>query len=146
MNDDKKNALAEIKKLFGDADEGFEEGMIGELKTNPPEDPDFPYLITFTAVVKDALDIASAGLLTWIFSAFFAFILWMWWSGKIGLAQRMLLKWGVKRAVAFIGADAVPVLGVLPFATLFVVIAHNKEKKIVQLLLASLEKVKKAGL
>ncbi len=143
--------MTEIKTLFEEElEEVFDDEYLDELKINPPEEPHFPYLILMAAISKDILDgFLTATLVgtffSWFFSLFLGLIIFMWLLGKLGIARKMLLRWGIKRAGLTIVIESIPFLAIIPTATIFVVLAHNREKKIVQLFFLALRKLQKGG-
>ncbi|MCP6720115.1 MAG: hypothetical protein KJI72_02185 [Patescibacteria group bacterium] len=149
---DKGRVITEIKTLFEkEAGEVFDDEYLDEIKTNPPEEPHFPYLILMAAISKDVIDgLLTATLLgaffSWFFSLFLGLIIFMWLMGKLGIARKMLLRWGIKRAGLTIIIESIPFLAVIPTATIFVVLAHNRERKIIQLFFLALEKLQKGGI
>ena len=144
--------VTEIKTLFEEKiGETFDDEYLDEIKINPPEEPHFPYLILMAAISKDILDgILAATLVGAFFSWFFAlllgFIIFMWLMGKLGIGRKMLLRWAIKKAGITIVIESIPFLAIVPTATIFVVLAHYKEREIVQLFFLALEKIQKGGL
>ena len=149
---------------------------LGKLSAHKPDYPPFPILIVLMAIMKDVADIFLNGIsdlsgltvvglivtffLRAILTAFtfiVATILFIWVLGKINRLQKIgfgVTKFFVRRYVKkriALGATGVLfewILPLIPFSTLFVLLAHYDENKYVKFILAILEqigKAKKAG-
>lgn len=150
--------------------------VLGQMTAHKPDYPPFPILIVLMAVMKDAADIllnavgdlsglTMIGLIVTFslrailtaFTFIVATILFIWVLGKINKMQRMgfgatkfFIKRYVKKRIA-LGATGLMIewiLPLIPFSTLFVLLAHYDENKYVKFILAILEqigKAKKAG-
>lgn len=113
----------------------FTQEDIEEAKAKSPSLPSFPILMLFAAMTKDALDLLSVGLLGWLFSLFFAIIVWFWLFGKLNFVKKFLLR----RLVFNVIIGMIPGLNFLPETTIFVILGHYKETKVVKILFRTLE-------
>lgn len=113
----------------------FTEEDIEEAKVRLLSSPSFPILMLFAAIMKDVLDLLSVGLLGWLFSLFFAGIVWFWLFGKLGFMKKFLLR----RLVFTTIIGMIPGLNFLPETTIFVILGHYKEIKVVKTLFKILE-------
>ncbi|TSC86998.1 MAG: hypothetical protein G01um10148_103 [Parcubacteria group bacterium Gr01-1014_8] len=119
---------------------------VAELSVmDPQEEPDFPFVIVATAVLKDLLDGLDLSIifiiLTTVLSVLLTIILFLWVVGKLGGGwwKRQLIRWLWTRYVATILLEFIPFLKMVPAATIFVLMAHHHEKKSVKLFNAALE-------
>lgn len=160
-----------VKELFKKSGLEFTESDIPKLKVHKPDRPPFPILILSLALTKDAFDIAllltDAATITGIGAILMAFgrafamgtmfivglILFLWIMNKInrmmrsGLAvTKFFIRSYVKKRIAqgavFTGIEII--LPYLPFATIFVLLAHYDENKYVKIVLAAAEHLGKA--
>jgi len=138
-----------------DAEGGFspEEYELGSGEAPPTAH--FPIIIFGFAVMKDfIIDPTLAGVeLTGVgalvagglgLAINFVFVLtiFFWMLGKLSFIQKRMIRWLIRRAIFAGLLGTVPVISlIVPEATILVLIAHNKEKAIVKLFLAGLEKI-----
>lgn len=115
---------------------------IEEASLNVPSKPFFPIIILFVAILKDMADIFTLGLLGWVFTIIFAFILWIWIRLKSSIVFRMIWKRIRGRIALAIVAGIIPGLNFLPEATILVLLIHYKENKIVKALYKRLEQLR----
>lgn len=150
----------EIKELFKQAGEVFDEADIPQIQAEVPNQESFPTLLFMMAVAKDLIDtptiitdLAGAtgvGLILTGFGRIFAtafsiitaVVLFIWMFGKVGWGATRLIRWAWKRwAVAFLAELLLPFI---PATSIFVILVHNRHTKTVRLMLAVLEKIKKS--
>lgn len=144
--------IKEIEESFHKANEGdFEDEEKKELLINPPKRPGFPFLIVGVAALKDlldTLDVTGIGVFfTTVLSLILALIMGLWSFGKMsgGWWKKRLIRWLLIRYLLVVIIEFIPGIKIIPTNTIFIIMAHNKEKKIVQLFNLALEKLKKAG-
>lgn len=140
------------EKVVGHLDkkgENFDVEDIKEMRAEPPEKPHFPWIILavgMTADVCDALDLDPStigALISTIVSLLAATVLFIWlldkgggrWKGK-------LLRTTLRRFGAVILIEIIPVVGLVPAWTLFVVLVFYRERKVVKLFWEALDLVK----
>ena len=109
------------------------------LSEKKPEKVDFPMIMFFFALAKDVIDILSGGLLSWVYGGFYFVGNMLWVSGraeKFSFAGkgvvRLIRKRLITRFTASGLAETIPILSVLPLASLFVVLNHYSETKLVK--------------
>jgi len=117
---------------------------VSELAIEIPKQPEFLFLIFSLAVFKDFLDIVGAiftlGLTSTILSIFFAILVSIWFLFKGTGVKRRLFMFILTRGLFLLGIGSIPLLSaIFPDATLFILLTHNKEKKIIQLFFSGLE-------
>jgi len=138
----KKNKFfLELESLYNEAGAVLDNNKIKEYQKDPPDNPSFPFFIFSLAVVKDTIDVLTGGLVSFFVTLVVLPIVWLWLIGKVGMGSKFLLR----KAVWFL-FDSIPLLSFAPVYTVFVLIAHNREKKAVQILMAVLEAVEKGKL
>ncbi len=111
------------------------------------------FIILSLAVLKDLLDILTTLSIVGIpfsiaLSVVITLILFFWSLGKMsgGWWKKKLVRWMLTwLIIAFLG-EATPFLQVLPIASIFVLMAHHREKKVVKLFNQVLEELHKAKL
>lgn len=103
--------------------------------------PAFPLVIFFIAILKDVLDFAELSiigiLLSWIATIIFALIIWFWTIGKVGFVKKMI----IRRLALMIAIALIPVVDLLPEASIFVLWVHLRETKYIGDLLQAFEKI-----
>lgn len=123
-----------------------EEGIEIEIeRSGMPSEPQFP-VIFFAAVIKDALDLflsfAALGFfyvgflfvaISWMVSGLFAIAILIWMFDKVGFVQKRVVRSLMRRFFMFMGLEAI--LPFVPWSSIFVLFAHNREKKAVRLFL-----------
>ena len=138
--------IGSVQNFFKDNNEVFDTDATPELKGALPSEPSFPVIIFILAITKDVLDWpANLSVVLAVFASVLSFvigiIIFLWLLGKLGFFKKQLLKWAWKRFIVVIAAEIIPGLNMLPWATVFVYLAHKKETKLVRLLFASLERL-----
>ncbi len=144
-----KTNVAEARRVYKQmeaifASEGEEiPGEEGETTVfqNPPKHPDFPIFIFGLAVLKDTLDVLGYAtlfgwLVLWPISICISVILFMWTLSRLKLeymSKHRMRKLTI-RGIAFFIEAFVKGVDVLPLSTLFVLLTHFDESKIVKLI------------
>jgi len=106
-----------------------------------PVKPLFPFMILLVALLKDFIDFISFGFLGILTSIVAGLVIWLWMLGKIGMIQKRLTKWFLRRFIIAMFIESIPLVSMLPITTILVLLAHNKEKVIVQKFYLALEKL-----
>lgn len=151
--------LGKVKEIFRKEGEEFEDSDAKRLAEDPPTHSDFPFMILAVAIAKDALDWVGTGLaltvigiIVWIFvyivGLVLALVLLMWCFGKTsgGWWKKRIIRYLWIRYILAMCIELVPGLNVVPANTIFVLMVHYREKKIVKLFNLALEEMKKAGI
>lgn len=147
-----QKTLEEIRGMFKDEGEDFEEGDTELLIKNPPQKANFPFLIFPLAVLKDivdALDLTGVGaIFTMVTSFVLVIILFIWFLGKMqgGWWKKKMLTWLLKRLGLVIVIECIPLLKIIPATTILILMAHFRETKIVGLMNSALERLRHAGI
>lgn len=138
----------EILKKQGFYQDGDIENL---LSTKKVELPPFPMFIFVIAILKDLIDIADITLvgvvITTLLSILFSIILFFWLIGKVSGKwwKKKVLNWLWKRYIAAIIIEFIPFLKIAPVMTIFVIMAHRRETKVVRAINFALEELKKVG-
>jgi len=147
-----KRVVGKVRKIFSDEGENFDDGDEKMLVGESAIKPDFPYIIVTAAIIKDLLDIpldvSVVGIiLTTILSFILFLVLFMWVLGKLGGGwwKKKIIRWLWIRYIAAIILEFVPFFQIVPATTIFILMAHYKEKKIVRLFNLALEELRHAG-
>ena len=145
-------AFEEVRVLFRSKGEALDSDTAEKLVTeNPPKHPSFPFFILTVAIVKDALDlpldltgvgIVVATILGLVLSLILT--IWTWNRLSGGWWKKKIITWMWMSLGAVVVIEIVPGLQIVPANTIFILMAHYKEKKLVQLFDAALEHLKKA--
>lgn len=139
--------LEKIREVFEREGEDFDgdETDEGEVSVgNKPKDPDFPVIIFLLAIAKDILDALDLTLIAIIFTfpikIFIIIIIFVWGFGKMkfGGFKKMIL-----RTILIAILEMIPVLSIIPTETIFVLMIHFREKKLVKLFNLALEELKR---
>lgn len=148
-----RKTIEEIHEIFRNEKETFDEENIGNLKHNPPEPVHFPIFIFACALAKDAADVPSTILVVTILISIFlgfvlSFILFLWAFGKMsgGWWKKAIIRWLWIRLGLVALIEMLPVIQLIPANTIFILMVHYKEKKIVRLFNLALEKMHDAGI
>lgn len=117
---------------------------LAEMTVNPPEEPQFPTLILLAAIMKDVIDlVATSSIIFSIFTLITSFILslviFFWLLGKLGFAEKQLVRWFIRWAVLVVLVEFIPLVNAIPMATIFVILAYNRERAVVQLFFTALK-------
>jgi hypothetical protein len=148
-----RDVLKKVKEIFNDNGVKFQKGDEINIITKPTQKPDFPYLIILTAIIKDIIDfpaeISVIGIiLTTFLSIVLSIILFFWVLGKAsgGWWKRRIIGWIWLRYFTITILEFIPFLKMIPAATIFILMVHNKENKIVKLANLALEEFRGAGM
>ena len=145
---------AKIAELFQSKGEEFENEDVEKLQTGDiPEMPSFPFLILLAGISKDAFDVADLTGVG-VIATFFLWIvltatLTFWTWGKIsgGWWKKRIIKWMWTRLILCVTIEMIPFLHMfVPANTIYILMAHYKEKKIVILFNEALEILHKSGI
>ena len=155
-------AFKNLEGIYKESGATLNEAELDGLKESPPEKPRFPFFILSVAVLKDILDgvlaIVGVGLILSTFLALpLALVLFFWYFHKLSSFQRIGIRGGSRilgkilarylrnRAIGAVILGAIPVVSIAPWETFFVILAYNKEKKIVQMAIDVLQAINKAS-
>jgi hypothetical protein len=144
-----RTAFSEISGLFKEKGMEFAQEDIQTLSGGPNSIPPFPIFIVFFAATKDVLDSLDLTLIGIIFTTLLTFTIgvtiaiWMLGKMKGGFWKKALIKWFWKRFLLAFMIELLPFGKIIPATTILVLMAHYRELKIVKLLNASLEILKK---
>ncbi|MEN9920275.1 MAG: hypothetical protein RL538_168 [Candidatus Parcubacteria bacterium] len=139
-----KKAVSDIRKIIDDENEVI-------LVSKPPKMPSFPILIVLMAIFKDVIDFLNltiiAAPIPIIASFIVGMVLFFWVLGKAsgGWWKKKLIKWLWKRYVIALVVELIPLVNIVPTTTIFILLAHYREKKIVKAINLALEQLRKAG-
>lgn len=140
-----------IQQIFLDADENITDADIDQLKVRRPAKPPFPIFILVLAVIKDHCDFLANVLvvaipLSMVASFCMSVVLFFWLLGKMsgGWWKRAAIRWLWMRYVVAIIVEMIPFFQIIPATTIFVLMVHYKETKIVKLFDLALEELRRA--
>ncbi len=115
---------------------GLEEGDLEELQFTAPKKANFPLIMFGCAVIKDAIDIigifVSLGILGSIATIILWLILFLWMFGKGMMVKKYLLRSLIFPSLLAFFAGIIPGLNAFPEATIFMLVCHHREKKVVK--------------
>lgn len=140
-----------IRSIFTNAGEEFTEGDEELIIKNPPKNPRFPYIIVALAILKDLLDVGDLSIvgivLTTAVSFLIAIVLFFWTLGKLsgGWWKKKMISWLWKRYILAIAIEFTPFGKIIPATTIFILMAHYREKRIVKVLNEALEELHRKG-
>ncbi len=146
-----KRAIADIRAMFQKEGEALSDEDLNELTTlnaKPATLPDFPFFIVSLAVLKDIIDFGDlliVGIvITTALSFVIAVILFFWVLGKTsgGRWKKKILKKLFVRLGIVITIEFIPFFKILPVTTVFVLLAHYDETKVVKLINSGLERLR----
>jgi hypothetical protein len=138
----------EVLKKQGFYQDGDLENL---LSTKKVELPPFPMFIFVIAILKDLFDITDFTIIGTVFtfftSALFGVILFFWLLGKVGGKwwKKRVFNWLWKRYVFAMIVEFVPFLKLAPTMTIFIIMTHRRETKVVKAINFALEELKKVG-
>lgn len=145
-NKRRREIFSNITKLSDEEDEKL-------IISDVPKIPPFPFLIVLMAVFKDVIDFLLnltliAAPLPVISSFLVGVVLFFWVLGKAsgGWWKKRLIKWLWTRYVITLLIELVPFVNIVPATTIFILMAHYREKKIVRIINGVLEELRKLGL
>jgi hypothetical protein len=148
----RKNVSKIVNQILSDHADVLEADDVQLLVNEPAEKPQFPFLIVFAAIAKDILDFLEFTIigmvLTFPLSFILALTLFVWCLGKIsgGWWKKKLISWLWKRYILTILIEFIPFCKIIPATTIFVLMAHYRETKIVKTMNQALEELKDAGI
>jgi peptidoglycan biosynthesis protein MviN/MurJ (putative lipid II flippase) len=140
-----------LKRISNEQNVEYVEEDSELLVTDPPVLPNFPIAMFVIAVLKDildTLDLTGIGIiLTTALSFLMALILFIWFLGKLGGGwwKKRVVSWLWARYVLVMVIECIPLFKIIPATTILILMAHNKEKKIVKLFNAALDELRRAG-
>ncbi len=130
----------------------FDKKALKHIEEDPPHTTKFPYIIVALSVFKDVVDVADVTIVGVIFTTLLTglatCIIFLWCLGKIkgGFWKKPLLRWLIMWGLATFFVEIVPYIKIAPANTIFVLMAHYRHKKIVQLVNFALEKLHEANI
>lgn len=129
--------MATAEELFNEHGLPYKEGYELRVTADLPEKASFPLIMIQLAVLKDLLDLPINltlifAFLTSVLSIFLGIVIWIWLLGKLSFWQKRFLRWAIPRFLGVLFLEFIPGLNIIPMATIFVLLAHNREKKEVQ--------------
>lgn len=145
-----------IREIFKNQNENLEnedeESLL--MAEEKAEESSFPLIIVIIALLKDvAIDAPLTfsligGILSPIFSLVFTVILFFWVLGKLsgGWWKKKLIRWLWLRYIVAIIIEFIPWINIVPTNTIFILMAHYREKKMVKLFNLALEELRGAGI
>jgi hypothetical protein len=147
-----RGSISIEEKMVGHFDksgETFDIEDVKEMRAQPPKNPHFPWIILKVAIVADVCDALDldpttiGALISTIVSLLAATVLFIWLLNKGGGRWKgKLLRSALRRFGAVILIEIVPVVGLVPAWTIFVILVFYKEKKIVKLFWEALDLIK----
>ncbi|MEK7176962.1 MAG: hypothetical protein AAB719_01540 [Patescibacteria group bacterium] len=153
------DVMEKSRKIFRKEGETFEDGDAKRLVEDPPQHSDFPFMILVVAMAKDTLDwvgtalaLTIIGIIVWIFvyivGLVLALALFMWCFSKSsgGWWKKKIIRYLWIRYALAMCIELIPGLNLIPANTIFILMVHYREKKIVKLFNLALEEMKKAGI
>ena len=145
----------EIREIFSQGGQDISESdirEISELKTRSVAPPKFPYFIFVVAALKDSIDVIATlvvvGIpLTVAFSVLMSIILFFWTMGKMsgGWWRKKMIRYILIRFGLTFTIELVPLVNIVPTNTIYILLVHYREKKIVKLINLGLEKLHHSG-
>jgi len=143
-----RKLLKKIEDSFEEENEEFDGDDLALMVEDQAEKPDFPYMVFIFAIIKDCLDVMAnltiIGILfVWPLSIIFALGLFMWVFGRMGGGwwKKRIIRWVWNRYMLTIVIEFIPFLQMIPANTIFILMVHNKETKIVKLMNEALEQI-----
>lgn len=153
---DVQRMYSAIREIFSEGGESFDESdvrEISELKTRSVEKPGFPFFIFTVAVLKDLLDVIATLIvvgvpITMALSFLMSIILFFWSFGKMsgGWWKKRMIRYILVRYGIMFAIEAVPLVNIVPTTTIFILLVHHRETKIVKLINLGLEKLHHSGI
>ncbi|MFZ2253154.1 MAG: hypothetical protein WAW13_03205 [Minisyncoccia bacterium] len=150
-----KRRYQNIQRIFSEGEETIDAGdteILREMKTEKVPLPPFPYFIFSIALLKDIVDVIATITLVGIvlsmaLSFLFALILFIWTMGKMsgGWWKKKLINYILVRYSITIAIEFIPGVNIIPTTTIFILMAHYRETKIVKLLNLALEELHSMG-
>jgi hypothetical protein len=144
-------ALRNARRIIKDNRDLFNDGDELLVAKKPPITPSFPVIIVGLAILKDFLDVLDLSIIGIIFttitSILVSLILAFWTFGRAsgGWWKKRLIKWLIKRFIIMLGLELIPFFKIIPATTIFILMAHYREKKMVKIANLILEELHRAG-
>ncbi len=144
-------ALRNARRIIKDNQDLFNDGDELLMVKKPPVTPPFPVIIVGLAILKDFLDVLDVSIIGIIFttiaSILVSIILAFWTFGRAsgGWWKKRLFTWLIKRFLIMLGLELVPFFKIIPATTIFILMAHYREKKLVKIANLVLEELHRAG-
>lgn len=144
-----------IHDLFEKSGESVNDTEINEMRQlgiDRPQTVDFPYIIFTIAVLKDISDVLATitiiGAVATLATSFIcAIILFIWTLDKMNggwwkkrLIKGLLIRYGIMVTIEFI-----PGVNIIPTATIFMLMAHFREVRLVKMINIALEEMHDVG-
>lgn len=121
--------------------EQFSNEEINEVRINKPGIPSFPLFLFAFAILKDILDLAELTIIgiiiSWFVTAIFVVIVWFWCLGKVGSIKKIV----IRRLLMVAALSLIPIIGLFPEASLFILWVHFREVRYIGDILQALEKM-----
>ncbi len=139
-----------LQKSAQENDVEYDDADATLLIKEPPQQPDFPYIMVSIAILKDILDVpvelSIIGIvITTALSFLLAIILFIWILGKLsgGWWKKAMVRWIWVRYIFAILIEFLPFFKIIPATTILVLMAHYREAKIVMFFNAALEEFRR---
>lgn len=140
----KTNKEQSYNTFSGQEGEQLSNEEIDEFKISKPDIPSFPFIIFFLAILKDILDFAELTIIgiiiSWIITIIFVIIVFFWTLKKVGFIRKFI----IKRLVLMAAVALIPIVGLIPEASIFILWMHFREVKYVGDVLKLLEEAEGA--
>lgn len=143
-----------LREAFAGGGEMYEEGdeslVIDETRSlkAPPDHPSFPFIILGLALLKDSLDILALTGILWVimfpFTLAISITIMIWTISRLQMEymhKHRMRKYAI-RGVALL-LEQIPGVGVLPLATVFVLLTHFDDTKMVKFIWFVVEQVQR---
>ena len=149
-----KGALKKINDIFdGESGEKFTEQDREQAEKSPPRLPTFPITISIFALIKDILDVpenlsaVAAGLATLTSIPISLIILkWVWEKTAGGTAggwlKKKMIRWVWMKYIGAVIIEFIPFINFVPTYTIFILMTHRKEIKLVRGMKQIMEKIR----
>ena len=147
----RENIIAEAKNIFREeTGEELTDEEIQDLIKNKPENEEFPTIIFLLALTKDALDIPEDlsvvfAIVGSISSVVLGLIIWLWLWGKLGLVKKYLIRKVATTGPVTAMGEFIPFFNMLPMATIFILLTHYQNTKLVRAFFMVAEKLESGG-
>jgi len=145
-----KLVAKKVKEIFADKGEEVDDEDIENIKEGDiPENPPFPGFILLLALLKDGVDAGDITIIGVVFTTIFSFIttiiLFFWTFNKIkhGYFKKKFLKRTLWLLAGTVLVEWIPLLKIIPTESIYVLLVHFRQKKIVRLFDLALEEIYK---
>lgn len=140
-----------IQEIFKNGGEDISDDDIDQITIQKPTAPRFPFIILTLAIIKDLLDFPANLLVIGVpvsMMAAFAMnvVLFFWILGKVRFKgfRKRFIRWVLSRAWITALLEMIPFVQIVPVTTIFILMVHFKEKKIVKLFDLALEELRRS--